>query len=60
MRTPVRVLSRLFRRLFLENLAAAHTAGRLKFFGDRRGRHPKPFAEPANRRCPLQRPLAGA
>jgi Putative transposase len=30
----VRVLSRLFRRLFLEKLAAAHAAGRLKFFGD--------------------------
>jgi hypothetical protein len=31
---PVRVLSRLFRRLFLEQLAAAHDAGRLHFFGD--------------------------
>lgn len=31
---PVRVLSRLFRRLFLEQLAAAHAAGRLNFFGD--------------------------
>jgi hypothetical protein len=30
----VRVLSRLFRRLFLERLAAAHEAGRLHFFGD--------------------------
>jgi hypothetical protein len=30
---PVRVLSRLFRRLFLEKLVAAHTANRLKFFG---------------------------
>jgi hypothetical protein len=30
---PVRVLSRLFRRLFLEQLAAAHAAGRLHFFG---------------------------
>ena len=30
---PVRVLSRLFRRLFLEKLAAAHDAGRLRFFG---------------------------
>jgi Putative transposase/Transposase zinc-binding domain len=30
---PVRVLSRLFRRLFLEKLAAAHEAGRLHFFG---------------------------
>ncbi len=31
---PVRVLSRLFRRLFLEKLVAAHQAGRLHFFGD--------------------------
>ncbi len=31
---PVRVLSRLFRRLFLEMLIAAHKAGRLKFFSD--------------------------
>jgi len=31
---PVRVLSRLFRRLFLDKLAAAHAAGRLKFFGE--------------------------
>jgi len=31
---PVRVLSRLFRRLFLKSLAAAHHAGRLQFFGD--------------------------
>jgi hypothetical protein len=31
---PVRVLSRLFRRLFLEKLTAAHDAGRLQFFGD--------------------------
>ncbi len=29
---PVRVLSRLFRRLFLEKLAAAHEAGHLRFF----------------------------
>ncbi len=34
---PVRVLSRLFRRLFLEKLVAAHQAGYLHFFGDRRG-----------------------
>jgi hypothetical protein len=31
---PVRVLSRLFRRLFLEKLAAAHAAGELRFFGN--------------------------
>ena len=30
---PVRVLSRLFRRLFLEQLSAAHQAARLTFFG---------------------------
>jgi predicted Zn-ribbon and HTH transcriptional regulator len=30
----VRVLSRLFRRLFLQKLIAAHQAGRLSFFGD--------------------------
>jgi len=30
---PVRVLSRLFRRLFLAALADAHAAGRLAFFG---------------------------
>jgi hypothetical protein len=34
---PVRVLSRLFRRLFLEKLASAHGAGRLQFFGDHAG-----------------------
>ena len=31
---PVRVLSRLFRRLFLAALADAHAAGRLGFFGE--------------------------
>jgi Putative transposase/Transposase zinc-binding domain len=31
---PVCVLSRLFRRLFLGQLAAAHAAGRFRFFGD--------------------------
>src|SRR3984893_160898 len=31
---PVRVLSRLFRRLFLAMLLVAHKAGRLHFFGD--------------------------
>jgi hypothetical protein len=30
---PVRVLSRLFRRLFLEKLVAAHQTGALQFFG---------------------------
>jgi hypothetical protein len=31
---PVRVLSRLFRRLFLKMLAMAHAGGRLAFFGE--------------------------
>ena len=31
---PVRVLSRLFRRRFLEELAKAHHAGQLQFFGE--------------------------
>jgi ssDNA-binding Zn-finger/Zn-ribbon topoisomerase 1 len=31
---PVRVLSRLFRRLFLAKLVAAHQAGQLQFFGN--------------------------
>jgi len=34
---PVRVLSRLFRRLFLQMLEAAHADGRLKFFGGHAG-----------------------
>ena len=38
---PVRVLSRLFRRLFLERLMAAHKKGRLRFFGEH-----VPLAEP--------------
>jgi hypothetical protein len=33
---PVRVLSRLFRRLFLERLHQAYQAGDLKFFGEHR------------------------
>jgi putative transposase len=36
------VLSRLFRRLFLERLTAAYQAGRLEFFADQAG-----LAEPA-------------
>jgi hypothetical protein len=34
---PVRVLSRLFRRLFLSKLSDAHAAGHLRFFGDHEG-----------------------
>ena len=42
---PVRVLSRLFRRLFLTGLADAHAAGRLAFFGDLDNlRNPAAFA----------------
>ena len=42
---PVRVLSKLFRRLLLEKLAAAHAVGRLTFFGEHAGpRDPKAFA----------------
>jgi Putative transposase/Transposase zinc-binding domain len=39
---PVRVLSRLFRRLFLEKLTVAYQAGRLAFFADQAA-----LAEPA-------------
>jgi Putative transposase/Transposase zinc-binding domain len=42
---PVRVLSCLFRRLFLAGLAHAHAAGRLAFFGDLGGLYdPAAFA----------------
>jgi hypothetical protein len=42
---PVRVLSKLFRRLMLDKLAAAHAAGKLQFFGEHAGlRDPKAFA----------------
>ena len=37
---PVRVLSRLFRRLFLEKLQTAFETGRLNFFGDLAGLNP--------------------
>jgi hypothetical protein len=50
---PVRVLSRLFRRLFLTTLADAHAAGRLAFFGEIAGlRHHDAFTA---RLSPLQR-----
>jgi len=43
---PVRVLSRLFRRLFLEQLGDAHRAGKLQFFGEHvRLADPKAFAD---------------
>ncbi len=42
---PVRVLSRLFRRLFLGGLQAAYAAGRLGFFGELAAlAHPAAFA----------------
>ncbi|PLW76592.1 IS91 family transposase [Cohaesibacter celericrescens] len=41
----VRVLSRLFRRLFLEGMLALHQAGQLAFFGDQAGlSEPEAFA----------------
>src|SRR5450755_4213658 len=41
---PVKVLSRLFRRLFLEQLEAAYAAGQLQFFGELEGlRDPAAF-----------------
>ena len=43
---PVRVLSRLFRRRFLEELATAHHAGQLQFFGENAAlADPIPFAQ---------------
>ena len=43
---PVRVLSRLFRRRFLEELAKAHHAGQLQFFGENTAlAHPARFAQ---------------
>jgi hypothetical protein len=43
---PVRVLSRLFRRLFLEKLCAAHHAGDLQFFGTHQNlTNPQDFAD---------------
>jgi len=42
---PVKVLSRLFQRLFLEALAKAYSAGKLQFFGDLQPlRDPQAFA----------------
>ncbi len=43
---PVRVLSRLFRRLFLEGLRTAYTQGQLGFFGSQEGlQDPDVFAD---------------
>jgi transposase len=52
---PVRVLSRLFRRLVLESIDAAHRAGRLQFFGkhvaltNARSTHDSPSEEQSQR-----------
>ena len=51
----VRVLSRLFRRLFLEKLAADHQAGRLSFFGDN-----SQLAAPLPQSIPASRPVHAA
>jgi putative transposase/transposase-like zinc-binding protein len=63
---PVRVLSRLFRRLFLDGLAALKEAGRLDFFGDLAPLADKPAFDAALaplRRCEwvvyAKRPFAG-
>ena len=48
---PVRVLSRLFRRLFLEGLAALHEAGRLALFGDLAPLAASPPSTRRSRRC---------
>jgi len=50
---PVRVLSRLFRRLFLNGLVKLHRDGRLAFFGDHAGLADRPafdaFLDPLRR-----------
>ena len=63
---PVRVLSRLFRRRFLEELQDAHRTGRLQFFGEHAAlADPKAFAEwlAPLRKCEwvvyAKRPFAG-
>ena len=49
---PVKVLSRLFRRLMLQMLIAAHETGRLQFFADHdQSRSAKPRSRPISRRC---------
>jgi len=63
---PVRVLSKLFRRLMLEKLAAAHKTGQLQFFGAHAHLlDPKAFAAflaPLRKKCWFvyaKRPFAG-
>ena len=64
---PVRVLSRLFRRLFIEGLLAAHAEGRLSFLGEHAGlaeaRAFKAFLKPFRRSewvVYAKRPFAGS
>ena len=52
---PVRVLSRLFRRLFLNALVALHGAGELQFFGNLRA-----LLRPQRRSAPTSLPCASA
>jgi hypothetical protein len=47
---PALVLSALFRRLMLEKLAAAHKAGKLKFFGEHATSPPRMRSRPSWRR----------
>jgi len=56
---PVRVLSRLFRRLFLTRLADAHAAGRLVFFGelDRRVYEALSILNASMPKCPEPSPI---
>ncbi|MFC7411560.1 IS91 family transposase [Hydrogenophaga atypica] len=63
---PVRVLSRLFRRRYLEELAIAHRAGKLRFFSEHAGlTDPRAFAKwlATLRRCEwvvyAKKPFAG-
>jgi hypothetical protein len=63
---PVRVLSRLFRRLMCQRLAAAHAQGKLQFFGDNVALHDadtfRAFLKPLRRTewvVYAKRPFAG-
>jgi hypothetical protein len=55
---PVRVLSRLFRRLFLKMLADAYAAGRLAFFAPWAKELPSPTSH-SNRSLRPKSPLLG-
>jgi Putative transposase len=47
----VRVLSRLFRRLFLDGLTAAYQAGRLQFFADQTALGERKPSKPSSPHC---------